>query len=322
MRARERWDRWTRLLNVSVVVTAIVAAVFAALAVDALAKTSIRLPLTPTANAPGASGVAKLVMRTPSHGKLTIKVRRLAHGKSFDVLVNKVKVGALQTGPNGGGTARFSTSPAGNTRVLGFTPQGTQIEIRDHESGDDDLDANVPDDHPDSAIGCCVGDDDGEVECDALTAAECASHGGTPTTVRGCLPDPCNNNPPPPTVVCCHVTSSTDGAFTDDDPETECDDDASSAECAAEGGMVVQATSCDPNPCQPPPPPNLVVCCVSQGDQGEQEGEPQTEPAECEHITADRCQAAGGTVSMATSCDSHPCGGGGGDGDGGSGSGD
>ena len=52
---------------------------------------------------------------------------------------------------------------------------------------------------------------------------------------------------------------------------------------------------------------NLVRCCLSQGDQGEQEGEPQTEPPECEELTAAECADEGGTVSSAESCDPNPC---------------
>jgi hypothetical protein len=274
-----------------------VAAVVALLAVDATAKTKIRQTLTATVHAPGASGVARLLLRTPSTGKFTVKARRLPGSKTFDVVVNKVKVGTLKTGPSGNGTAKFSNPAAGHTAALGFDPRGAQIAIRDEETGDDDLDTDMPDDNPDSAIGCCVG-----TECEDETAAECTAHGGTPTPSGGCLPDPCNGNPPPPTTVCCRTTSA-GGAFVDDDPENECEDDVSSAECAAQGGMVVQATSCEPNPCQPTPPPNLVICCVPDGGE-----------SECEHITADECTATGGTVNSGTSCDPDPCGGGGGGG--------
>src|SRR5262249_4458054 len=159
----------------------------------------------------------------------------------FDVVVNKVKVGTLTTSASGNGTAKFSAPAAGHAAALGFDPQGAQLAIRDEETGDDDLDTDMPDENGDSAIGCCVGTE-GEDE----TAAECTANGGTPTPAGGCLPDPCNGNPPPPTVVCCRTTSA-GGAFVDDDPETECEDDVSSAECAAQGGMVVQAASCEPN---------------------------------------------------------------------------
>jgi hypothetical protein len=35
-----------------------------------------------------ASGVAKLLLRTPSKGKFTVKARHLPGGKTFDVVVN------------------------------------------------------------------------------------------------------------------------------------------------------------------------------------------------------------------------------------------
>jgi len=71
----------------------LVAAAVATVAVDAMAKTKLRQALTATAHAPGASGVAKLLLRTPSKGKFTVKARHLAGGKTFDVVVNKVKGG-------------------------------------------------------------------------------------------------------------------------------------------------------------------------------------------------------------------------------------
>jgi hypothetical protein len=298
------------------VAAGLIALVVMVLAVTAPARTHVRVRLSGTVHAPGASGAAKLAMQPGSHGKFTIKARHLPGGKSFDVIVNGVRVGTLVTGGRGKGTARFTTAPKGSAAILGFDPRGAQIVVRNGETGDDDLEGNMPDDQPGSAIGCCLGDrdddDDREVECRELTATACAQKGGTATTATGCLPNPCESQPPT-TVVCC-LAHSESGAFVDDDPEVECEDDVSQAKCAARGGTVVQATSCEPNPCQPVPPPNLVVCCVSendqgnqdeQGDQDEQGGESQH--AECEHITADRCTAAGGTVSTATSCDPDPC---------------
>jgi hypothetical protein len=289
MARRERSNRDAWLGTAMVIVAAAVAAV----AVDAMAKTKIRQTLTATVHAPGASGVAKLRLRTPSKGKFTVKAQHLPGGKTFDVVVNKVKVGTLRTGAGGDGAAKFTTAVAGRAAILGFDPRGAQIAIRDDETGDDDLEANMPDDDRDSAIGCCLG-----TECEEETAAECTAHGGKPTSAGGCLPDPCKNNPPPPKTVCC-LTTSAGGAFVDDDPENVCDDDDSSAKCAAKGGVVVKAPSCEPNPCQPTPPPQLVVCCV-----------PDQDEAECEHVTADHCKAEGGKVSSATSCEHDPCGGG------------
>src|SRR5262249_27739903 len=260
----------------------------------------------------GARGTGKLVVRSGSTGRFSIKARRLAAGKSFDVVVNKVKVGTLATGAGGAGVVRFSTSPKGRSAMLGFDPRGAEIEVRDGDTGDDDLDSDMPDDNPDSAIGCCLGedDDDGETECENLTAAECSEEGGKVTTATSCLPDPCGGNPPPG--VCCIAHDMT-GASDDDDPEVECEE-LSATDCAARNGTAVEATSCDPNPCQPVPPPELVICCLP--DDGEQE---------CERLTSDHCTTAGGKASTSTSCDPDPCGtgGGGGEGDdGGEGPGD
>jgi len=160
----------------------------------------------------------------------------------------------------------------------------------------------MPDDNPDSAIGCCLGDDDDdqgdegetETECQDLTAAECAAKGGTATTATSCLPNPCRQNPPPSTTVCC-LAHDAEGASEDDDPEVECEH-LSASRCAARNGTTVEATSCDPNPCRPVPPPQLVICCV-----------PEDGESECERLTPDHCTARGGTASTATSCDHDPC---------------
>src|SRR5690349_19408728 len=106
MTPREGADRRTR----SSTIPLLVAAAIAVAATEAGAKTKIRQVMTPTAHAPGASGVARLVLRTPTSGKFTIKARHLVGGKTFDVVVNGVKVGTLTTGPRGTGTAKFSTS--------------------------------------------------------------------------------------------------------------------------------------------------------------------------------------------------------------------
>src|SRR5262249_14918505 len=151
-------------------------------------------------------------------------------------------------------------------------------------------------------------DDDRETECEDMTATRCTAHGGTPTTATSCLPDPCASNPPSTTPVCC-VAKDMSGTSDDDDPEVECER-LSATDCASRNGMVVQAISCDPNPCQPVPPPQLVICCV-----------PDDEESECEHLTPDHCSAVHGTASTPTSCDADPCGSGGGDGDGDGGNG-
>ena len=315
MRNRSRIVR--RLVTAVVFSAAVVGG--GAMAVAKTGGVNITRKLTATGHAPRARGLAKLSLKSGSSGTFSVRAKHLPGGQTFDVVVNKVKVGTLTTSPSGSGSAKFSTAPHGRAAMLGFDPQGAEVEVRD-EQGEDDLDGEMPGGNPSSAIGCCLPDDDGETECEPLTAADCTAHGGTATSATGCFPNPCPSQPPPTPVVCC-IAHSAAGAFVDDDPEVECEDDASSAECAAEGGMVVHATSCEPNPCQPTPPPNLVICCVSQGDQGQQQGQPQTEPAECAHITAAECTAEGGTASTATSCQPDPCGGGGSGGDQGEGGG-
>jgi hypothetical protein len=306
MKRSGQWLGWATLAVIAV-------AVVAAWGSSTKGKTKVRATLHATVHAPHAKGLAKLALRKGPKGTFIVKARGLSGGQSFDVVVNRVKVGTLVTGPGGSGVAKFSTSPRGHTTMLGFDPRGGEIEVRD-ENGDDDLDGDMSDDNPDSAIGCCVGerdDDEDEVDCERKTAAECTAEGGTPSTAPTCLPNPCATTPPPTKVVCCE-SSSAGGAFVDDDPEVECEDDITQTECAKRGGMVVQATSCDPNPCQPVPPPQLVICCV-----------PDESEMECERLTSDHCTAVHGTPSSATSCDNDPCGGNGDqgnqDGDGGNG---
>jgi hypothetical protein len=300
--------RWVLATALAVTVVGVL------IAAAAKATVIINQPLAGTVHAPRAHGQARLRLKTPSSGTFTVKAKRLPAGQTFDVVVNKVKVGTLTTGGGGNGSAKFSTTPHGRALLMGFDPQGQEVEIRD-DQGDDDLDSDMPDKNPDSALGCCLGNDEDETECEDLTAAECSTKGGTPTTASSCLPNPCGNQPPPTTAVCC-ITHSTSGAFVDDDPEVECEEDTSQAECAAQGGTLVQATSCEPNPCQPIPPAQIVACCVPDGDE-----------SECEEITPDHCTARDGTVNSATSCDPNPCptgsggNGGGGDGGGGDGSG-
>ncbi len=285
----------------AVMAIAVGAAIIVMLAVNATATVVVNQTLNGTVHAPRARGLARLHLKAGSSGTFSVKAKRLAAGKTFDVVVNKIKIGTLTTNAGGSGTAKFSTSPKGRTALLGVDPQGGDVEVRD-DQGDDVLDGQMPDDNPGSAIGCCVGDDDGETECEDLTAAECTSQGGTPTMATSCLPDPCVTTPPPNTVCC--IAHSAAGAFVDDNPEVECEDDVSAAECAAQGGTMVQAASCDTNPCQPTPPSQIVICCV-----------PDDDGAECEELTPADCTAANGTVSAATACEPDPCSGSGGGGD-------
>jgi hypothetical protein len=178
--------------------------------------------------------------------------------------------------------------------LLGTDPSGQTIAVRD-DQGDDDLEGDMPDDNQGGTdVACCVPGDN-ESECEEETAADCTAAGGTAPGASSCIPNPCRSTGGGSTVVCC-IANSAAGAFVDDDPELECEDGGSAADCAQAGGTVVQATSCDPNPCAPVPPPQIVVCCVTDGEE-----------SECEEVTPDHCTAAGWTVSSATACDPDPC---------------
>lgn len=276
------------------------ALVISAMVVPAQARTRINQTLAPTTKAPGAQGQAKLHLKTGSRGKFSVKGRHLSPATTFDVVVNKIKVGTLTTSAGGSGVAKFSTTVRGHDQVLGFDPQGDEVEVRDAD-GDDVLDGEMPDDNPDGGLGCCLGPDhhdEGEIECEDLTEADCAARGGTPAA-GGCLPDPCGGTPPPVGVVCCLATSAS-GAMVDDDPEIECEE-ADEVDCAAQGGTLVQGTSCDEHPCEPVSPSTVVTCCVPDGNE-----------AECEMLTPEHCTAHGGTANAAASCSGDPCGGGGG----------
>jgi hypothetical protein len=255
------------------------------------AAVHVKETLRATSHAPKARGSAKLTVRRSSKGLFSIAARRLAHGASYDVVVGGIKVGALTTNTHGRGTIVFGAPKRGNRALLGFDPRGRSLAVRDKD-GRDVLDGEMPDDDA-GKVACCVPDDDG-VECDDRTPEDCLDDGGTVSSASGCFPDPCNTTG---TSVCCTV-DSTCGAFVDDDPAVGCHAGVSAAECAEHHGTVVDATSCDPNPCAAVPPVELVTCCV-----------PDDDDVECQFRTADRCAAKGGTVVTATSCDPDPCGG-------------
>jgi hypothetical protein len=263
----------------------------------------VKQTLTATAAAPSAHGKARVVIRSSSKGKFSVAASRLAGGKTFDVIVGGVKVGELHTNSAGRGRALFSTAPGNNSALLGFDPRGDHVLVRDEDDGDDVLVGDIPDDGAPGDIACCFSDD-GESECEQTSAAECTAKGGTPVGVPGgtaaasCLPNPCATTPPPAQVVCCK------NATEDDESEAECEQVENERECADDDGMVVQAASCDPNPCQAAPPADASACCVTQTDD---EGETE---AECRVISADACQAAGGSPAGVASCSNDPCGGG------------
>jgi hypothetical protein len=249
-------------------------------------------PLRATAAAPSARGRAKLVLKNGAHGSFAIASQKLAPATSYEVVVDGIKVGAITTGKNGAGKIKFSAPKRGNAILMGFDPRGASVAVRNGD-GDDVLEGDMPDDGTDpNAVACCLTDDD-EVECKDRTPEACLAAGGEVSSATGCFPNPCVSAPG---VVCC-IGDSASGAFCDDGPEVECEHDLSAQACAAAHGTVVEATSCEPNPCAPVPPANLVVCCVPEDDE-----------TECEIRTPERCASHGGTVSTATSCAEHPCG--------------
>ncbi|MEO8601060.1 MAG: hypothetical protein ABI629_00645 [bacterium] len=270
----------------------------------------VREPLTATSAAPEARGKVQLLVKSSRQAKLKIATSKLAGGKTYDLLVGGVKVGVIATSNGGSGRASFSAVPRSRAALLGFDPRGDQMTVRDQEDGEDVLVGDIPSDDP-TAVACCLTEkgDDNEVECEDLTADECAAAGGTTQAVDSCLPNPCATNPlAGGELVCC--TNATH----DDESESECEDIASKDECAGLGGTLVQATSCDDDPCNGAAPVDRTACCVPDDDGG---GE-----IDGAVLSSAACEAHGGiavgTGTAAASCSADPCGGGGGDdGDGG-----
>lgn len=269
----------------------------------------VKQKLTATTAAPTARGKARLVVRSSAKGKLVVRASRLAPGESFDVIVGGVKVGEIQTNSGGRGKALFSTVPRRKSVLLGFDPRGEHLLVRSQEDGEDVLVGDIPDDSEPGDVACCFSEDEGESECEERSPDECAAEGGTPvglpggTAAASCLPNPCATTPPGQVIVCC--TSETH----DDESEAECEHVENEAECAEEGGMVVQAPSCDPNPCQVTPPTAAAACCITET---EDEGETETE---CRVISAEACAASGGSPAGVATCSNDPCGSGDSEGD-------
>jgi hypothetical protein len=244
--------------------------VFAALLALPLAVSSARVAertaLTATAAAPdGASG--NVIVVTAAHGaktKVMLRVRGLEAHHGYDVVVDGEVVGSLTTNAHGSAHAVFGTM--GQTKkfkkhviALSFDPQAASIAVRDADTGEDVLVADLgTGGSANGAFACCNAHqgDDGSAECEVKTPDECTAEGGTPNDATSCDPNPC----PPPPIVCCVPEGSATGAFTrDDDNEGDDDDDdavqracvegTTADQCTAQGGKVVSATSCDPNPC-------------------------------------------------------------------------
>lgn len=264
-------------------------AMLALAAMDAGARDRVQSSLVSTGVVPAAKGSARLIVQKASDGRFEVKVKKLPRNAAFDVLVDSVKVGSLQTNGGGNGQLRFRTKPKGHDVALGFDPRGGLVEVRD-ESGDDVLTGGVPDSNPGDPgdVVCCVPDDHG-AECEDRTPDECAAQGGTVSTATSCLPNPCGDSAGGALVACCSP---------EDDGTPECELRTATA-CLAHGGVSVAATVCDPNPCTGTFPSTDIQCCLPHGgDEGE---------VECEDRTPDECTAQGGVNMGAGSCHPDPC---------------
>lgn len=260
----------------------------------------VKQALSPPTAGSSARGKVVLVVKR-NGGKFDVGVRKLAGASHFEVLIDGVKVGDLETNGGGNGHARFGTKPRGRAKVLGVDPRGRHILVRD-DDGNDVLEGDCPKDTEDAGkVACCVYPDDAmktarndagsdDPKCQMLTPDDCDTAGGD-SAGGSCLPDPCASVSPVPDGTACCVPQSDD----EDGEGAECDD-LTPDECSAEGGTMVSATGCDPNPCEPTPPADpRIACCTGDGN------------LTCGHSTASECDAAQGVNLGAGSCDPNPC---------------
>jgi len=260
---------------------------------------SLKQELTPTGVDADARGKAAVVVAHQTHGRLKVQARRLASAARYEVVLDGVRIGTLQTNRGGNGVANFSTKPKGRTQRLGADPRGKLLEVRDAD-GDDVLLSEMPrDSESEGKVRCCMAegeDDDDEeevqsAECEATTPEECLAEGGVEMGEGTCLPNPCGTVTSE-AVACCTPQDDEDG------PECEI---STEAECAAEHGTSVGSSTCEPNPCAPvSPPEERIACCVPEEDDGQVE-------IECESVTAGVCAVLGGTVSVTPTCGPDAC---------------
>ena len=255
----------------------------------------IKQPLHPTGVDANAEGMAVASIHAKrNRGTFRVRGRNLKPGTTYGISVAGVRIGSLTTSTAGAGAARFSRPSRGNSQPLGVDPRGKLVEVSD-DQGEDVMETEMPDDGEDQGnVQCCLADDDG-AECEETTADECTAEGGTNLGAGTCFPNPCPTSPPTPDIQCCRPDH--------DGPECE---EEGAAECSAKGGVDMGAGSCEPNPCASTPP-NVVRCCIAQGDEGDQEGETESEPPECQQLTPSDCTAERGTAIGAGSCDPNPC---------------
>jgi hypothetical protein len=247
----------------------------------------IRHDLRATGADPDASGRTLTVVRG-SDGRFDLKLRGLAGGASYEIVVDGVRVAATST--SGGGTARvrFRSRPRGGDQLLGFEPRGTHVDVRD-ESGEDVLEGDIPDDADPDGVRCCLAGEHDEAHCEHLTAEHCAAEGGESLGVGSCLPNPCAPPPPGDDVIRCCLHDA------DDDDQAECES-RTPDQCSLQHGLNLGPGACDPNPCEPHPEPDTIRCC-----------EPDDEGIECEHRTPGACAEHGGVDKGPGMCEPHLC---------------
>ena len=248
---------------------------------------NVRQPLVATGADADATGKATLQLKKKKGvltGKLTVQAKKLDAGV-FEVTIDGVRVGELETNDRGKGKARFRTSPRStDDQLLGVDPRGRSIGLVSG-SGVSVLVGTMTDDSPDDDVRCCVPDDSG-TECEDRTSAECAAEGGIDLGPGSCLPNPCEGASSGGEVVCCLP----------DDSGPECED-RTETQCSALGGVSLGSGTCTPEPCAPIPPPDGDVRCCLPDDSG----------TACEDRTSAECATLGGINLGPGSCAPNPC---------------
>jgi hypothetical protein len=203
----------------------------------------VRRSLDATGADDGARGRMILRIRgkgSRRSGALVVRVAGLAARATFDVTVDDIPIGTLDTSRRGKGMARFRTRPRRREQLLGVDPRGREIRVVAAGGGAAVLGTKVPERGLDPGdVRCCLPDDSG-AECEDRTPEECAAQGGTDLGAGSCLPSPCAGATPGAGdgVRCCIP----------DDSGPECED-RTAAECAAKRGVSIGAGTCIPNPC-------------------------------------------------------------------------
>ena len=227
----------------------------------------VRQTLRPGGDDADARGAAVFKVRgrgSRRSGTLLVTGARLERRSFYDVTVDGVRVGSLETSRRGTGRARFRTTPRrDDDQLLGVDPRGRTVALVGAGSGAAVLAGSLPAKGLDPGdVRCCLPDDSG-TECEDRTAAECAAQGGVDLGPGSCLPDPCGGTTSPGGDIRCCLP---------DDSGTECED-RTAAECAVQGGVNIGAGSCVPNPCGTAPPPpssggtaSVVVTCERRAD--------------------------------------------------------